>query len=269
MEFLSTAERIGILGDAHGDLDHVLRVSSAMSARDIRTLLVLGDFGFIWPGSNWDNVVSKLSKRLLARNQSLFFVDGNHENFRRLYRFPIGPDGLRWIRPNIAHVPRGYRTRLASGRTMAALGGATSIDVEYRRDGISWWPQESITEAELDAVGEEPAELLVGHDAPLNLPALDRWLAHTADEWSSSGRDYAIAGRRMFHRGFLQVRPALYVGGHYHHHTDETIVYGTGDDRFESRVVIFDKNGDPTTISQGILNVTTFDLDLFCLANRT
>lgn len=262
-QLMSDADRIGFLGDTHGDLAHVLAVSRTMSARGIRVLVVLGDFGFIWPGHNWDNDIDKLSQRLAARQQSLYFVDGNHEDFPRLYRFPVTPDGLRWIRPNIAHIPRGHRTTLVSGKTLAALGGANSVDVGHRVTGRSWWPAESITETDLAVLGNDHADILIGHDAPKHVPSLDAWLAETNRWWPESGLRYAEAGRTMFHRGFMQVRPTLYLGGHYHRHIDERVHYDSGDDRFQSRVVILDQNGSPATISQLILETRTLGVEGF------
>ena len=263
IEALETASHIGILGDTHGDLEHVLTVSHTMWARGISALVVLGDFGFIWPGENWGTVLDKLSKRMRRRGQTLYFVDGNHENFDKLDLFPIGDDGLRHLRPNVIHLPRGQRATLVSGRSFAALGGANSVDRDHRAEGSSWWPAESITEADLRALGTVHADVLVGHDAPMHLPTLDTWLAETDQQWSPAGRAYSEAGRRTFHRGFMQVAPTLYLGGHYHRHIDETVTYSEGEHEFQSRIVLLDKNGSATAISQAVLDVHTLELTIF------
>ena len=267
VETLSTAARIGLLGDTHGDMEHVLAVSARMHKHCVRTLLVLGDFGFIWPGRNWGTDLNKLCRRLAARQQSLFFVDGNHEDFTRLYRYPVGADGLRWLRPNIAHIPRGYRTVLNSGKTLAALGGAASVDVRHRMAGQSWWPEETITDQDLEVLGHQHACVLVGHDAPIGVPTLEAHLAATNHWWPTSGLTYSARGRHMFHRGFLQVRPTLYLGGHYHLHVDATVEFDDGADKFTSRVVILNMNGF-ATISQAILDVDTLQLDFFSLRDE-
>lgn len=257
---LSAALRIGIVGDTHGDMGFMLSTFRTMHGRGIRTLVVLGDFGFIWPGRNWDNDLDKLSRRLRDTAQTLFFVDGNHEDFTRLYTFPVADDGLRWVRPNIAHIPRGWRTTLMSGRALAALGGANSIDAAERRAGTSWWREESITETDLALLGDRRADVLIGHDAPLDVPQLDSWLKESSARWSTSGLEYADAGRAMFHRGFMQVRPALYLGGHYHHHVDEFIDYDE-DNRFTSRVVLLDMNGAEQAHNLAILDAETLEIE--------
>ncbi|TFD20871.1 metallophosphoesterase [Cryobacterium sp. TMT4-10] len=258
---LSAASRIGFLGDTHGDMQHVLTVARTMSARGIEHLVVLGDFGFLWPGRNWGIDIDKLSRRLKMTAQTLAFVDGNHEDFDLLYKFPVADDGLRWIRPNIVHIPRGYRTVLASGATLAALGGANSVDIGHRVLGRSVWAEESITEADLTALGHGHADVLIGHDAPLHLPTLDAWLAATDHGWPPAGLKYSAEGRAMFHRGCLQVQPRLYLGGHYHRHIDELVTYMTGDAEFQTRVVILDEGGSASATSQAILDLETLELE--------
>ena len=83
------------------------------------------------------------------------------------------------------------------------------------------------------ALGHEKADVLIGHDAPLGLPSLDAWLAATDHGWPPAGLKYSAEGRALFHRGFLQVQPRLYLGGHYHRHIDELITYSpaTGNSR--------------------------------------
>ncbi|MBB5640430.1 metallophosphoesterase family protein [Cryobacterium roopkundense] len=258
---LSAASRIGFLGDTHGDMHHILTVARTMAARGIEYLVVLGDFGFVWPGHNWSIDIDKLSRRLKTTGQTLAFVDGNHEAFDLLYKFPVTDDGLRWLRPNIVHIPRGSRTALASGATLAALGGANSVDIGHRVPGRSVWAEESITEADLTVLGHEEADVLIGHDAPLHLPTLDAWLAATDHGWPPDGLKYSAEGRAMFHRGFLQVRPRLYLGGHYHRHIDESVTYTTGETEFQTRVVILDEGGSASGTSQGILDVQTLELE--------
>ncbi|GGL06746.1 hypothetical protein GCM10007382_28440 [Salinibacterium xinjiangense] len=125
---------------------------------------------------------------------------------------------------------------------MAVLDEANPIDRNWRVEGHRWWPEESITEAELRTLGSEHADLLVGHDAPLHLPSLDSHLRSTATLGDHRMRAFAEAGRRMFHRGFLQVQPALYVGGHYNRFMDQTIEYDQSGQTFRCRVVLLAAN---------------------------
>jgi len=255
---LESVDRIGILGDLHGDLEHLVVVSRTMEARGIHVLLQLGDFGFIWPRTNWGRALDRIENRLRKADQILYFVDGNHEDFSRLDAFPIAADGLRRVRPSIIHIPRGWRTTLAHGRTFAAMGGANSIDRGSREEGISWWPDESITDEDLERLGTESVDILVGHDAPVPWPKLDSRLSQSPSWWSEEDQRYANEGREMLTRAFIAVRPKLYIGGHFHLYVSDSLAFPTG---FTTTIVTLDMNGPDRAFSQGILDLQTFEFD--------
>ena len=266
---LSTTKLIGLLGDTHGDLEHLSIVSQTMWARGVSVLLVLGDFGFLWPGHNWSKDLDRLNRRLGERDQVLYWVDGNHEDFATLYsKFPVSEDGLRRLRPNIIHLPRGYRAPLAFGRTLAVLGGANSIDAHRRALGSTWWLEEQISDDDLEKLGHEHAEVMLGHDAPVPLPVLDASLATTDHYWPTEMLAYAAAGRQKFMDGFLQVRPSLYFGGHFHQFIDETVTYGEGENTFETRVMLLGLNAS-NTLSQAVLNLQNLEVEAFARNDTT
>jgi predicted phosphodiesterase len=259
---IATEPRVGLLGDIHGDVEHLFIAARTFAARGVRCVVQLGDFGVVWAGEDYPKSLDRISRRLAKLGMTLYVVDGNHEDFPLLYKFPVDPDNLRRLRHNIVHLPRGFRAELASGRVLAVLGGANSIDRDIREPGVSWWEEESITSDDLVALGHEPADILLGHQAPLHVPDLDREIEPPRTWWPSSIIRYADEGREMFHRGFLAVRPSLSVGGHYHCRVDQTVDYGEGHEAFRCRVVVLDQAG-PKTIAQAVLDVATLDLTLF------
>jgi hypothetical protein len=213
----------------------------AFLVRGIRLVVVLGDFGFLWKvEERGQEDLQRLTDHLRDHSQVLLWVDGNHENFTALHQYSVVSEGIRWITESLGHLPRGYRTSLANGMTLAALGGANSIDFEIRTLGKSWWFEEAITDDDLIVLGDEHADILLAHDAPLDVPKLDNYLVRTASSWTPDGVFYAEVGRQNFHRGFMQVKPSFQFGGHYHRSVDQTVHYGDGDDAFDCRVVILD-----------------------------
>ncbi len=69
-----------VTGDVHGDFG---RFSSG-PARKLQkgdTLIVCGDFGFIWDG---DKEEQKILKKLGEKKFNICFIDGTHENFKIL-----------------------------------------------------------------------------------------------------------------------------------------------------------------------------------------
>jgi len=109
---------------------------------DADTLLVCGDFGGIWNG---DSAEKHWLDWLEDKPFTTLFIDGNHENHRRLSdEFPeidfCGGRAHR-IRNNIFHLMRGYVFEL-EGNRIFAMGGALSHDRVHRTEGVNWWPEE-------------------------------------------------------------------------------------------------------------------------------
>ena len=266
---LQTARMVGLLGDVHGDLNHLLTAARTFWARGVDVIVQLGDFGVVFSGEDFEKNLTKISRRLAKRNQTLYWLDGNHEDFDILYeKFPVDTDGLRRLRHNVIHMPRGYNMELAPYKAvtppnvLGVLGGANSIDRSLRTEHIDWWPQEQISEADLAALGSEHVDILLGHEAPLHVRTLDEDQGADRTGWRPSDYAYAAKGRRMFHQGFMAVRPRLHVGGHWHRWVDEVVEYGEADARFRCRVAILDMNG-PQNIALAILDVGTLWLQFF------
>ena len=73
-----------VTGDMHGD---PLRLSDPALRRLKKgdTLLICGDFGFVWSG---DAAEQRLLKKWSRRRFTVAFLDGRHENFDRLATYP-------------------------------------------------------------------------------------------------------------------------------------------------------------------------------------
>ncbi|KQO97496.1 metallophosphoesterase family protein [Leifsonia sp. Leaf264] len=254
------ADRIGLLGDAHGNLGDIMSAAASLRDHGITALIQLGDFGVVWPGQNWGHNLDRLNLKLQRRGQVLHFVHGNHDWIPKLRQFPADEDGVRWLRPTIAHLDTGVRGTFPSGRSFVAIGGANSIDHEIRTEGESWWPEESITGADLQTVGSGYADVLFSHDAPLDVTSLDQALTLTDKFWTDESLEYAVRGRRMLTRAIHAVGPELSVGGHYHVQVDEVIGY-LGYVNTRTRVIILDQLSAKDTASTAILDTETLQLD--------
>ncbi len=103
---------IYITGDVHGDItrfgDKRLR-----KLRKGDSLIICGDFGLIWDGSDKEK---RLLKRLGKRRYNILFVEGAHENFEELEKYETET----W---------NGGETRKISGNLrQLKAGGVFSID---------------------------------------------------------------------------------------------------------------------------------------------
>ena len=75
---------IYVTGDVHGDYDSLMeRELHHLKKGD--KLIITGDFGFIWDNSKKElNNLKKLSKK----KYDVLFVEGAHENFKKLREYP-------------------------------------------------------------------------------------------------------------------------------------------------------------------------------------
>lgn len=197
-----------ISGDCHAEWGRFSTKSFPEQIEMTRNdfVIVCGDFG-IWH----DNPTERWWLRWLEeKNFTLLFVDGNHENFDRLYsdEFKIvdfhGGKAHK-IRENIYHLMRGYIFDLC-GKKFFAFGGASSHDINdgildrndfasdddfkrtyrcwnrekkmFRINHYSWWRQEMPSQEEMDfglktlAEYDDKVDFIVSHCCPQEIAAI-------------------------------------------------------------------------------------------------
>ncbi len=135
-------------------------------------VIVAGDFGFVWNGSNTDTYWLDWFE---SKPWTTCFVDGNHENHQMLSELPVREwhaGRVHEVRPHVLHLMRGEVFDIAGARVLA-MGGAASNDIELRRVGVNWWPQEVPGDREmvhcravLDRAGWS-VDYVVTHEAPV------------------------------------------------------------------------------------------------------
>jgi hypothetical protein len=122
---------------------------------EIRYHVILGDGGFLWPGNEKGDAC--LYKTLAVRPFPLLCVIGNHEPVLGRRDLPevdirIGEKVILVNEnPFVAYLKRG-KIYSIDGFTFLVLGGALSIDQEFRREGLSWWENEYWSAEEKEAV---------------------------------------------------------------------------------------------------------------------
>lgn len=163
-----------ITGDTHGDYE---RFSDPYLKKleEGDTLIICGDFGFIWNGSaREESVLKKLSQK----KYTIAFVDGCHENFDLLERdYPLNRwNGgiVRQIMPNIVHLQRGEIYTI-EGEKYFTFGGGHSEDIEYRKETGTWWKQEHPTHNEIRHAilrlqeNDSKVDYVITHEPPASL----------------------------------------------------------------------------------------------------
>ena len=166
---------IYVTGDIHANparlgMDALAQRGIHMKPEDY--IIVCGDFGIPWVGES-NETDHKWLEWLAQLPYTVLFVDGNHENFDQLCRYPVkswSGGRIHELRPNLYHLLRGEVFTL-EGQTFFTFGGAKSTDKAQRWPGVSWWPQEEASAENFD----NAAKNLTAHDF-----TVDYVITHTA-----------------------------------------------------------------------------------------
>ncbi|MGO4455316.1 metallophosphoesterase family protein [Arthrobacter sp. RAF14] len=212
---------IAIAGDWHGNLGWARQVVRSAAEQGVQTILQVGDFGALWPGRGKGRFEARLNYYLQQAGLRLIFIGGNHDNWAELGKLPVGDDGLAPLLSNIKYLPRPGRT-IVHGLVVGGLGGAFSIDHQYRTEGKDWWTNEEPTRNELeDLVKGGPLDLLLTHDVPAGINL------ELTFELPDAITVQANRTRDLLAEAVARTRPSIVFCGHWHQRTTELINTGT------------------------------------------
>lgn len=194
---------IYITGDTHSYFSHFnedkFPIQKEMTKDDY--VIICGDFGGVWTFEEESSREKEVLDWLSERNFTTLFVDGNHENFTRLYDYQVEEwhgGKVHKIRDYVFHLMRGEIFDI-DNKKFFTFGGARSHDIqdgilnldeeekiyEYRKRGayfrirdFSWWDLELPTEEEmqngiknLEKVNYK-VDYIISHCCPTNIQAL-------------------------------------------------------------------------------------------------
>ena len=192
-----------ITGDAHSDFTRFTEenfpIQSEMTKNDY--VIICGDFGGVWTFEEESAREKEALEWLNNKSFTILFVDGNHENFTRLYNYPVEEwhgGKVHKIRDSVLHLMRGEIFDI-DNKKFFTFGGAKSHDIQdgilnldeeekiynYRKRGayfrirdFSWWDLELPTEEEmnngiknLEKVNYK-VDYVISHCCPTNIQAL-------------------------------------------------------------------------------------------------
>lgn len=134
---------IYITGDMHGD-ENRLFDSQWRKLKKGDTLIVCGDFGFLWDGTKRER---EALEYLGSRKFNVLFLDGTHENFDLIKkcRETVWHGGhVRRVCGNLLNLMRGQIFEI-EGKKIFTFGGGESADRDIRIEQGHWWPGEMPT----------------------------------------------------------------------------------------------------------------------------
>lgn len=211
---------ISFAGDWHGNFPYTRKALNYASRNGADVVIHVGDFG-VWSPYNYIRAVGDEAARL---NLQVFFVDGNHEDHPWLNAQPIRQDGFRILHDNVAHIPRGT-VWTWDGVTFMGLGGAHSVDRQWRTPGVEWFPEETLTYGQAFEAGTTPhdIDILVTHDCPsgVAIPGIE------GNPHGFPAEEIALAEKHRELLGYVveSLQPRFLVHGHYH--VNYTGMFGT------------------------------------------
>ena len=194
---------IYITGDTHSNFlrftEEKFPIQTEMTKDDY--IIICGDFGGVWTFEEESRREKEALDWLNNKNFTTLFVDGNHENYTRLYNYPIEEwkgGKVHKIRDSVLHLMRGEIFDV-DNKKIFAFGGAKSHDIqdgilnldeeekiyEYRKRGayfrirdFSWWDLELPTSQEMENGIENlekinyKVDYIISHCCPTSIQAL-------------------------------------------------------------------------------------------------
>ncbi len=167
---------IYVTGDLHGEIER-FDEKEFKKLKKNDTLIVCGDFGFVWDGGAREE---KLLKKLSKKKYNILFVEGCHDNLARLSQMPTeewNGGKVHRIADNIFHLIRGNVFNI-EGKSFFAFGGTRSSSIDIDTMAADWWELELPTpeemqqgKAALDAVGGT-VDFIITHDCAAKLKSL-------------------------------------------------------------------------------------------------
>jgi predicted phosphodiesterase len=201
------------VGDAHGNMPYMNHVFNVAKNAEVDLVIQVGDFGF-WPDSQF---ARKIYKRFKQGGLPLWVIEGNHDWPVEAAQFTQEPR----LEPGLRHIARGT-TWTVDGIKFGFMGGAVSVDQKQRVIGRSWWPEEVVSESDVErAISNGPVDVWVTHDSVDLPPGKKRWqFGHRVDLAVSIQADYM---RQIFDT----LKPRLHIHGHHHYRYSAPTEYGT------------------------------------------
>jgi predicted phosphodiesterase len=209
--------KVLIVGDTHGDAVFLKNLCHEATEQGATTIIQLGDFGFVFDHLN--PIISWLDEN---DDHKFYWLDGNHDEHNYIEEWIVG-DGddnapIPHFHDRLFYCPRGSVEQIGT-KTCMFVGGAYSIDKQYRHENISWWPQEKIRlsdvlSAKKNADGRT-IDVMFSHDRPGSEELLNMLHSHgyKVDPDSASNREH-------LEEVVEYVRPQNLYHGHYHYRYD-------------------------------------------------
>ncbi|MFF2276793.1 hypothetical protein [Agromyces sp. NPDC058126] len=234
----------------------------------IRNIVQLGSWTRLWQSPDLTPLIEDITARLREVGQAIWVVDGDGDG--ELRRLPRNGSGSVLAAEGIRYLPRGTRGWFETGRTWAALGGGATMGAAshgwvQRQEIVDgrWWPDEIVSDEDIEALGEGHADVLFAHDMPSGVPAVSEYLRTQLPrrQFTFSDRMYDIRARGRFTEAFHLVSPRVHFGAHFPLYVNQVVGFDGGRGGYATRIVLLDALDSPLPCA-AILDVETLDVSV-------
>lgn len=200
-----------VVGDIHSNWGHLNKL---IDKKKPDYILQCGDFGW------WPHMHGVAEKRRSGQPKAkpfnqfgienhdtkVFWVSGNHENWDDLHCItdytPLE------TQDGVTYCPFGTVLEL-QGKNILMVGGAESVDKEWRVEGQSWWRNEIISQEDMDNLPDCDIDVVISHTAPRN------WVEAVNWGFTMKNSDPSTFALQLI---FERYRPSQWFSGHFHHY---------------------------------------------------
>lgn len=208
--------RVAIAGDWHADDWFALRVLDKIREKGVTQVLHVGDLG-IGLRSGFEDALEIVLKQY---KMHLWVTPGNHDNYNLIDSLEKCNKGVGKLTDHISVLPRGHRW-VWDEVSFLSVGGAASIDRRWRTPELDWWPQELITQEDVDRATEPGhVDVLICHDAPMQAGDIETM---PAGYWPLEDEKTSRNQRKLLGEVVEQVKPLRVFHGHHHFRYDKLV----------------------------------------------
>lgn len=138
----------------------------------------------------------------------IYWAPGNHEDWWSI-KEELSDNNE--VQPDIFYQRRGSTIKLPDGRTVLFMGGAESIDKNFRTIGHDWFPDEIITQTDIENLPNVNIDIVISHTCPREFYIKLRAGNHESVVMKSNDPSMTALSY-VLHK----YRPDLWYFGHFH-----------------------------------------------------
>ena len=198
-------------GDTHGEFFFLNQYLKKATNED--NFFICGDFGY------WDRSTFREGKGFyheLIKNPNkakIYFCDGNHEQHLLLKELERvhGWNNPIEIKENMFYCPRGSSLDLNDGRSVLFVGGADSIDKQWRETNVNWFSEETMKYTDYERIDfSKSYNIVVSHTCPLNC------MPHMRELYKGVSLKTYDFTSDLLQSIFDRTKPSKWYFGHWH-----------------------------------------------------